>query len=134
MPRPAPEPPFAPPTAAAPLAGDAGPTDRRADPPRPPPLLGPPLRRSRATPARGIEGLIPRGPFGPRLPFPPFLMEKHSQAAVKAVPFKPEASFRANGVSVSVFRNKAEDGREFLKLAAPRRYRDPGGALHARPR
>lgn len=54
-------------------------------------------------------------------------MEKKLQAAVKAVPFKPEISFRANGVSVSVFRNKTEDGRAFLKFAVQRSYRDDAG-------
>jgi hypothetical protein len=58
-------------------------------------------------------------------------MEKKPYSAVKAVPIKPEASFRANGVSVSVFRNKAEDGREFLKFAVQRSYRDAAGEFQS---
>ena len=48
-------------------------------------------------------------------------------ASKKPTAHRPEFAFRVNGISVSGFRNQADDGREFFRFAVQRSYRDADG-------
>ena len=52
-------------------------------------------------------------------------------APKKPAAHRPEFAFRVNGVSVSGFRNQADDGREFFRFAVQRSYRDAEGNFQA---